>query len=100
MPSFDLNLPHRGPEPDLVIGQRDFMDCHDLHGISHRGKDFIAYLQEVDDVQPLGDWSCRIARRDFDAYAFELMQDRQLVVCACYDRGDHLEFAQLTREPA
>ncbi|MCE2839633.1 MAG: hypothetical protein LW834_22250 [Cyanobium sp. 49614_E6] len=60
MPSFDLNRPFDGPSPDLVVGDQDHMDCLPLYGISPDGKNYIAFLQETDDVEPLGNWSCRI----------------------------------------
>ena len=112
MPSFDLRQHHQGPLPgvDIIVGTKDlrqtrplgpegdnWRDCHDLYGMTPQGKDFIAYLQEVDDVEPLGDWSCRISRRDFDAYGFDLATGRGLTLCACIEREDRLEWAQLVR---
>jgi hypothetical protein len=95
LPSFDLNRPFDGPSPDLVIGDQDHMDCLPLYGISPDGKNYIAFLQETDDVEPLGNWSCRIARRDFDAYGFDLARGRGLRICAYRQRGNQLQFAEL-----
>jgi len=80
MPSFNIQEHFPGPSPDLILGDMDHMDCHAFYGISPRGKDYIAYLQETDDVVPLGNWCCRIARRDFDAYGFDLAHGRGLSI--------------------
>ena len=97
MPHFDLTDSFDGPSPDLVIGDQDHMDCLPLYGVSPNGKDFVASLQETGDVVALGNWSCRIARRDFDAYGFDLAQGRGLRICAYRTNGGRLRFAELIR---
>ena len=99
MPSFDLNQPHPVPSPDLILNSVDFMDCHELYGISPSGKNFIAYLQETDDVEPLGNWTCRIARRDFDAYGFDLARDRGLSIGAYVQHEDRIVLGLLDAAP-
>jgi hypothetical protein len=96
MPSFDLNQPFSGPSPDLVACEQDFMDCIHLYGISPSGKDYVAFLQETDDVMPQGNWSCLIARRDFDAYGFDLARGRGLLVCGYREHNGQLEFGEIT----
>lgn len=98
MPSFDLNQPHTGPAFDLIIGHDGDPNALVLYGISHGGKDYIAYLQEADDAQPLGHWTCRILRRHFEAYGFDLARGRGLQLGA-YRHGDSAVLVQEITSP-
>lgn len=96
LPSFDLTDSFDGLSPDLVLGDQDHMDSLPLYGVSSNGKDFVAFLQETDDVVALGNWSCRMSRRDFDAYGFDLARGRGLCVCVYREREGRLEYGELT----
>lgn len=97
MPSFDLAQSHAGPEPDLILGDQDFMDCIPIYGISTAGKDYVALLQEHDDQMPIGQWSCLVPRRDFDAYVFDGATIRGLVVCKYCIDGPNLILGVVSR---
>ena len=99
MPSFDLKQPHTSPVFDLIVGNADSGVSHELYGITSRGKDFIAYLQEVDDVLALGNWTCRILRRDFEAYGFDLARGRGLRLGSYLHQDDAVLVQELNQIP-
>jgi hypothetical protein len=96
-PSFDLRQTFDGVPADIVVGHQDHMDCLPLYGVSRNGKNFIAFLQETDDVVALGNWSCRISRRDFDAYGYDIATGRGLTLCAYRINDQHIEYAPIIR---
>ena len=99
MPSFDLQQPHTSPVFDLIVGHDGDPKALVLYGITSRGKDYIAYLQEVDDVLALGSWTCRILRRDFEAYGFDLARGRGLRLGSYLHQDDAVLVQELNQIP-
>jgi hypothetical protein len=99
MPSFDLNQSHTGTTFDLIVGHDGDPKALVLYGITSRGKDYIAYLQEVDDVLALGNWTCRILRRDFEAYGFDLARGRGLRLGSYLHQDDAVLVQELNQIP-
>lgn len=80
MPSFDLKAK---PDPrscfDLILC-KDLDEGRLMYGISHKGKDLVAYIQEAGEVLPLGNWTCLFTQREPAVRAFELARCRGLRV--------------------
>lgn len=78
MPSFNLKAkPELRSCFDLILCKDPDLG-HTMYGLTNKGKDFVACIQEAGEVLARGNWVCRFTQRDPAVRAFELARRRGL----------------------